>query len=59
MPFRLIAIWCVVVLYLIWVQVTAAFSRPPLPAQDTVMPSMMAVLLGAGVSGLLCLRAMA
>jgi Na+/proline symporter len=50
MILALIVIWGAVTLYLLWVHVMAAFSNPPVPSRETVMPSMMAVLIGAGMS---------
>lgn len=58
MDFSLIVVWCAVVLYLLWVHLLAAFSEPPVPVAETVMPSLMAVVIGAGLSGLLCLGGM-
>lgn len=51
----MIVIWSAVVLYLLWLHVTAAFSNPPVPARATIMPSFMAVVVGAGLSGLVIL----
>lgn len=53
----LIVIWCSVMLYLVWVHTMAAWSVPPVPGHVTVMPSMMAVVLGAGLSVVVCLKA--
>lgn len=50
MIISLILIWSAVVAYLLWVHLLAAFSTPPVPARETIMPSFMAVLLGAGLT---------
>ena len=52
----LFVIWTFVVIYLLWVHITAAFSEPPVPLRETITPCLMAIILGAGLTAAVILR---
>lgn len=55
MIFPFIVIWGCVILSLLMIHLMAAYSHPPVPARMTVTPSLMVIVIGAGLSGVVIL----